>query len=490
MAKLNNTFSKIETPKEWKTNLYAKAYAQEEKKASRPVMKRIGVGFVAAAACATCAVAAGAATGKIDLGGLFGNDEVTASKIESGEYQQILSTIDSGKLTFTATAFVGDEDESYTILEARPNEGVDASAIKELSIDAIILGTEITYDQIGTGVGSYFPDTYRATAQVDENGNIVFYFKLNNYEAWVDSATSGNKDLNIWITAITTVDAEGNEQRIETELMTQFTPNALVLSAKEDVIFDRFLMVDGAEFTLDKIDFSDYETAVVMSYKVPDDAAVEGEDSLYWTAGEKVARTILTFDGDENYNYMMFDGNDGHDYSLTADKVSIKLYNKGELLDLASDERPFEMIQMLVSEGDNFVGTNSFELRVKFAPTTIESIEDITIEFTLANGSSFTVSGADGYLPGAAIEGEAVEDEIVEDEVVEDEIVEDEIVEDEAVEDEIVEDEAVEDEIAEDEAVEGEEIVDETTEEVADEATEEATEEVAEETADEAIAAE
>lgn len=395
MSKLNNTFSKIETPAEWKKNLYAKAYAQETK-AHRPVMKRVAVGFAAAAACATCAVAAGAATGKLDVGGFFNNlfgDEVTASKLESGEYQQLGTVIESDDIIFNTVAFVGDTEESYTLVEARLTDSGKAKDIESLAMNVVVLGSDIDESQIGFELGQYATDECYAAVSTDENGEKVFTFKVKNYAAWVQGALSDGSDLTLWVKGITATSSTGEGSYYDITLSATFNPEVEAVTTVGYANFDKAVTINGKDTVLSQVTFSDYKTIVSFTYDIPADHASASDEMAYWAGGEEIARDILTFANEDSYNYTICNGEDDYDYTALT-STNVKLYVNGEEVKLSDRERPV-VLNQAYNIGE---ALPSFTLDVSFAPVSIENVEDITIEITNDDASVITISGSEASM--------------------------------------------------------------------------------------------
>lgn len=417
MSKLNNTFSKIETPTEWKKNLYAKAYEQETK-AHRPVMKRVAVGFAAAAACATCAVAAGAATGAIDVGGFFNNlfgDEVTASKLESGEYQQLGTVIESEDIVFNTVAFVGDTEESYTLIEARLTDSGKAKDIDKLAMNVVVLGEDIDESQIGFELGQYATDECFAAVSTDENGEKVFTFKVKNYAAWVQGALMDGSDLKLWIKGITATSSTGEGSYYDITLSTTFNPEVEAVTTVGYANFDKAVTINGKDVTLSTVTFSDYKTTVSFAYDIPADHASASDEMAYWAGGEEIAREILTFANEDSYNFLYENGEDDYDYTALTG-TNIKLYVNGEEVALSGRERPVVLSQAYnVGEG-----LPSFIVDVSFIPVNIESLDDITIEITNDDASVITISGSDAVMSDITFaDGNTADEEISEEAVAE-----------------------------------------------------------------------
>lgn len=198
MKKLNNVFSEIKTPESWKENLYNRIQEEEDMN-TREVrrIKKVTAYIIAAAVVVSLSVVTAAATGILDFGGFLRknyNDEISASKVEQGDYQALDASVTSRNFEFTAKAFMGDTEESYVLLEAKvkkPKFDVDKMSVTLYSLEESV-----------TDLESYGTDTYESEAVIDEDGNKSFLFRVKTYPAWVTKAVYENTNLMLYISEI------------------------------------------------------------------------------------------------------------------------------------------------------------------------------------------------------------------------------------------------------------------------------------------------
>ncbi len=411
MKNLNNIFEDIKTPDSWKEILYTKAYA---KKKSTPVFKRIAVGAGIAVAVTGTTATVGALTGAFNVADIIKNgfgDEVTASKIDSGEYQQLDASVVYENVTFKAVAFVGDTESSYTLVEAKLSEELSAQDISEISIEAVVLGEEIDGSKVGGhNLGDYGTDTYVGTQALNENGETVYYFQIKNYVSWVNQALIDGSDLNLWITNISLTDSEGNKTNKEIKEYTSYKPEVGTLNEINKMYFNKTMEVNGAKVALTTITPSDYQTLVSFEYFVP-----MNDTNEYRQYGEQVAYKFLDFAGEENYLFTGEKLDENYDGSLKAVDSNVKLYVNGTQLEFTPVIRPYQLMQ---SYGEGVEG-NCFRIQVSFEPVATEDLDNIVLEVTDANGNVTKINGTDAIDTTEVEFPEASVDPIIKDEPVE-----------------------------------------------------------------------
>lgn len=411
MKNLNNIFTDIKTPDSWKKNLYSKAYAQ--KKQSTPVFKRVAVGTGIAFAAATTTLTVGALTDTFNIVDVLRNgfgDDVTASKIDSGDYQKLENFIQTEDIEFKVTAFVGDSEESYTLVEARLKDSAKELDIQKLSIRALVLGEEIDASQFGTELGQYFGDVYEATLSNDENGDIVYNFRVDNYGAWIENAIANKSNLNLWIQEIIVTDSNGENKVQEIMKNTSFMPERDAVSTIPYIRFNKSITANGANVLLSEVIPSDYKTTVNFSFNVSTDKPTVDENMPYWFEGEEVARALISFKGEDDYLFTNLYEEDNYDYSLTSADSNIKLYVDDKLVEFSKTEKPFVMYQQY-SDGD-FKSLPTFILSVNFAPAQISDASKLRIEITEENGNVITINGSESNDETASSDSKAPENNV------------------------------------------------------------------------------
>ncbi len=361
MKKLNNVFSKIKTPESWKENLYTRIQ-EEENMNTREVrrIKKVTAYIIAAAVVVSLSVITAAATGIIDFGSLLRqnyNDEISASKLEQGDYQPLDASVTSRNFEFTAKAFMGDEEESYVLLEAKvKNPELD---VDRMSVSLYSLGEHVT------DLEKYCIDTYDSEAIVDEDGNKSFMFRVKTYNAWVQSAIAEQTNLMLYICEIRCSNDE-TERVIPAELPILFKPELTDGGANEISIGKKFAM-GGTDCTLDNIVASDYGTKVSFSF------TTEGKYDTIMESWESARDTAESMMGIDDYE------------SFAIDDSRVQLIVDGKetpLIDNA-DSVPMEVI---VSAYENDVTTDEAGFTITFAPIDYENAESIYVKVKTDDG--------------------------------------------------------------------------------------------------------
>ena len=261
MKKLNSVFSEIKTPESWKENLYNRIQEEEtdmNMKKIRPIRK-IAAWAAAVAAVVTVSVVTAAATGIIDFGSILRsryNDNISAEKIEKGDYQSLDASATSENFEFTAKAFMGDPEESYVLLEAKvKNPEFEA---EKLGVSLYSLGENVS------DIENYGLDTYESEAVVDEEGNKSFLFRVKTYPAWVQEATAEKTNLMLYINRITVKNGE-TEKVLNADLKILFKPEFTNDDTK-NISIGKTFMLGGVKCRIDEVVTSDYGTKVRFSF--------------------------------------------------------------------------------------------------------------------------------------------------------------------------------------------------------------------------------
>ncbi len=361
MKKLNNVFSEIKTPESWKENLYNRIQ-EEENMNTREVrrIKKVTSYIIAAAVVVSLSVVTAAATGILDFGGILRknyNDEISASKVEQGDYQPLDASVASKNFEFTAKAFIGDEEESYVLLEAKVlNPKLD---VDKMSVTLYSLGEQVT------DLENYGTDTYESDAIVDENGNKSFLFRVKTYPAWVEGAVARNTNLMLYISEIRCSNEE-KERVIPANLKILFKPELTDGGAKEISIGKKFVM-DGTACTIDKLVASDYGTKVSFSF------TNDGEYATIMEAWESARDAAEDMMGIDNYE----------SFALEDSRVQLVVDGKEILLIDNADSLPMEVI---VSAYENDVTTDEAGFTITFAPIDYENVESIYVKVKTDDG--------------------------------------------------------------------------------------------------------
>lgn len=360
MKKLNNVFSEIKTPESWKENLYDRIQEEENMnmKTIRPIRK-IATWVIAAAAVVSLSVVTAAATGILDFGGILRknyNDEISASKVEQGDYQPLDASVTSKNFEFTAKAFMGDEEESYVLLEAKVlNPKLD---VDRMSVTLYSLGEQVT------DLEKYGTDTYESEAVTDENGNKSFLFRVKTYNAWVYTATIEKTNLMLYINEIRCSNEE-KERVIPANLRILFKPEFTDDGAKEVTIGKKFTM-DGTACTLDKLVASDYGAKVSFSFT--NDGGSGIMDS--WENARDTAEDMMGIDDYENF---------------TLEESRVKLIVNGKEIPLIDNADSVPM-EFFVLAYENDVTTTDAGFTITFAPVDYENADSVAVRVKTDDG--------------------------------------------------------------------------------------------------------
>lgn len=360
MKKLNNVFSEIKTPESWKENLYERIQ-EEEKMTTREVrrIKKVTSYIIAAAVVVSLSVVTAAATGILDFGGLLRknyNDNISATKLEQGDYQPLDASVTSSNFEFTAKAFLGDEEESYVLLEAKvKNPELD---VDKMSVTLYSLGEQVT------DLENYGTDTYESDAIVDENGNKSFLFRVKTYNAWVYTAVAENTNLMLYIDEIRCSNEE-KERVIPANLKILFKPEFTDDGATEVSIGKKFEM-DGTACTLDKLVASDYGTKVSFSF------TNEGGNGIMesWENARDTAEDMMGIDDYENF---------------TIEESKVKLIVNGREIPLIDNADSVAM-EVFVSAYENDVTTTDAGFTITFAPVDYENAKSVAVRVKTDDG--------------------------------------------------------------------------------------------------------
>ncbi len=361
MKKLNNIFSEIKTPESWKENLYNRIQEEEDMnmKAIRPIRK-IATWVIAAAAVVSLSVITAAATGILDFGSILRknyNDEISASKIEQGDYQPLDASVTSRNFEFTAKAFMGDLEESYVLLEAKvrnPKLDVDKMSVTLYSLE----------EQV-TDLENYGTDTYESEAVVDENGNKSFLFRVKTYNAWVYEATYEKTNLMLYISEIRCTNDKA-EKVIPANLKILFKPEFVSGGAKEVNIGKKFAM-SRTDCTLDKLIASDYGTKVSFSFTNEGKYATIGEA---WEGARDIAEDMMGIDDYEKF---------------TLEESKIKLIVNGKEIPLIDNGDSVPM-EVTVSVYEKDVATSEAGFTITFDPVDYENADSVAVKVKTDDG--------------------------------------------------------------------------------------------------------
>ena len=322
-------------------------------------IKKVTSYIIAAAVVVSLSVVTAAAAGILDFGSFLRknyNDNISASKLEQGDYQPLDASVTSRNFEFTAKAFMGDLEESYVLLEAKvlnPKLDVDKMSVSLYSLEEHV-----------TDLEDYGTDTYESEAVVDENGNKSFLFRVKTYPAWVENAVNKKTNLMLYINKISCANDEA-EKVIPANLKILFKPEFTDKGAEEISIGKRFSM-GGTDCKLDELIASDYGTKVSFTF-----TNNGGYDIMKsWENARDTAQDMMGIDDYE---------------SLTLEESKVKLIVDGKEMPLIdnADSMPMEVITMVDDDG---VTTDNAGFTITFAPVDYESAESVAVKVKTDDG--------------------------------------------------------------------------------------------------------
>lgn len=374
MKNIKNLFSEIKTPESWKADLYAEI--QKEENARRPVIKRFSTVISAAAAIAAVSITAAAVTGILDFGGILRNsfdDGISASKIETGDYQALDSCAENDIISLKASAFMGDMFDSYIILEARLKD----SAKNDFSR----LGLEVkVYDNTVSDGNNYVSNIYYGVPEKDENGETVYIFKVKTLPYWVEEAVENGGSLLLDVRAVVFETSEDSQIRETADMQISFAPDENILDEYFDVEPNREMNINGEICIAERFIPSDYAARLVLAYTVPYSIENNGETVTdLWRIGGIYGRKIINAPKNET--------------EFSADLCPIKLVVDGNVVpyigkEFNGIERPYEIMGINDEIDGSFKLTNSFICVLSFEPFDFENAESVVIEIENTSGET------------------------------------------------------------------------------------------------------
>ena len=371
MKRLEKAFDSIKTPDGWKENLYKAAYAETEQKPKKISFKRaITVSIAAATICLASALTVGAITGTFNIveilrGGF--SDEISADKYIKGQYQELDISCENDNISFEAMAFMGDIDETYTLIAARPKT--------DMTFDSMAIEVSVLENTI-TNLDEYATFTINGIADTDEGGNPVYFFNVRNlpccglYE--IDS-----ESLIMRISEVTYIN-NGIEKKESVELSMEFVPDLSKLSQIEYQKYEEVVEINGVQCIIEDSHLSDYQASISFVYNAPDILEVEGKViSDEYFIGELKVRDILNLKSENAYEPV-------------AEECPVKLVVDGEIMQFIEFNEeayhyPYEYMYNHVNIGSE--GTTFF-CRLNYEPFTFSEAESVAFEIETTNGET------------------------------------------------------------------------------------------------------
>ncbi len=369
MKRLEKAFDSIKTPESWKENLYKAAYAEEKitvkKRMRMPIKRAITVSIAAATICLASALTVGAITGTFNIADILRirfSDEVSADKYIRGQYQPLNVKCENKNVSFEALAFMGDIDETYTLLVARPKTDM---VFDNMAIEVSVLENTVT------DLEAYATFTVNGIPDTDESGNTVYFFNVRNLPScglYEDNCDS----LVVRISKIIYYN-DGCPVYDEPNLKMEFVPDLTKLSPIEFVDHMEEVSINGNECIVQSTHISDYQASIYILYEFPEKIDENFYDD---TVGEKYIRDI-------------FDLKPENAYLPVAEECPVKLLVDGVIIEFSElDEEilhyPIEFAAN-IWEGE---GVASLSIALNYEPFTFSEAESVAFEIETTSGET------------------------------------------------------------------------------------------------------
>lgn len=367
MKKLDTIFNEIKTPDSWKDNLFEKAYNEKPAK-SGGLFKRFSVGVAVAFGVVATTITVGAMTGAFsNIGEVFKKgfkDEVTAAKIAEGKYQTLTERCETEKAVIEATKFLGDSIESYTVLEVKLKEGVEA---QQLAIDVT------TLEESFTNLEDFGKDKLYSVPATNENGETVYYFNVKNYEAHLISAENNDSNLVMYIRGMYFINGE-EETYEETDLTMSFNPDEEAITQVNYNVVNEKITVNGIDCTVYESLLSDYRAQLDITFSLP-----EGEEAT-WENGVEKYNGILNLTKENNFEFV-------------PEKANMKLIVDGKEIPYIEPDFNglFEPCSMYQNYKEADQPSNSFGIYLRFERFEYNHARSIVLEITENDGNVISV---------------------------------------------------------------------------------------------------
>lgn len=374
MKRLEKAFDSIKTPGNWKENLYKTVYAEEKstvkKRIRLPIKRAITVSIAAATICLASALTVGAITGTFNIveilrGGF--SDEVSMEKYINGQYQPLDVSCENENISFKAVAFMGDIDETYTLVEARLKEDIP---VDEISIEVSVLENNVT------NIEEYGSSIVTAVADTDADGNTAYFFNIRNLPS-CGLYEEGAESLIMRISKI--IYKTGFKENVEdVSLSMEFVPETSYLSPVEYHQLMEEVEINGTPCVITDAHISDYQASIIFSYEIPETLEIGGETVTdYFEIADIKIRDILNLRSENAYQ------------PIPAE-CPVKLIVDGTVMDFSEYNEdvlhsPFDNI-MGPYEGDEY--NTQFYCVVNFKPFKFSEAESVAFEITTTDGET------------------------------------------------------------------------------------------------------
>ena len=240
-------------------------------------------------AITACTITVCAVTGVIDVLPFFKDDvkvykegfkdEVSAEKIDKGQFQEVEKSVETENAVIKATKFFGDWDECYTLFEVTLKNGIVAEEVtmEILGLDSIITDTE-----------KYLGDTFRSVPVTDEEtGETVFYFNVLNAYTHVVTSLQEDRDMTYYISSLCYYTNGIKHEEITDTLTMTYKPDGNVLTDVGTEYPQRQVEINGVDLNVYRVVYSDYKMEIELRYTL--DEGLEPS----WDNGHQIYTQVL-----------------------------------------------------------------------------------------------------------------------------------------------------------------------------------------------------
>lgn len=369
MKRLEKAFDSIKTPESWKENLYKAAYAEEKitvkKRMRMPIKRAITVSIAAATICLASALTVGAITGTFNIADILRigfSDEVSADKYIRGQYQPLNVKCENKNVSFEALAFMGDIDETYTLLVARPKTDM---VFDNMAIEVSVLENTVT------DLEAYATFTVNGIPDIDESGNTVYFFNVRNlpscglYEEYCDSLVVRVHKIIYYNNGCPGYD--------EPNLKMEFIPDRTKLSPIEFVDHMEEVSINGNECIVQSTHISDYQASISILYEFPEKIDENFYDN---SIGDGYVRDIFALKSENAY-------------LPVAEEFPVKLVVDGKIIEFC--ELDEEILHYPIEHAVNIwegEGVASLSIGLNYEPFTFSEAESVAFEIETTSGET------------------------------------------------------------------------------------------------------
>lgn len=250
-----------------------------------------------------------AAAASLNLGQMLRerfNDDVSAGKIDSGEYQSLDESVSNDDMTVRCIGAVGDEETSFLMLELDIRNDVVARS-KEIG-----LGIK-TYDT--TVRPENYVETKCRADKVEAGEEISRYMLMYRIpRTWAQLSMNENQEILVDIHTLIRNYGEAEEYINLHGMVMPITLNGTFMESGETLAVNQQTYIAGREVKITEVQMSEYRTEVWVAF--PADSFDDAFD--YW---KSISRDYLF----------------GEDYERIPNPKHIELYHNGKCVEYAED---------------------------------------------------------------------------------------------------------------------------------------------------------